>query len=73
MTRATWKVLKRGRVPQDATQVEFECQKCGHEALLPVLGLPIAHFHGGLVFDVGNYAMPDEIQCRYSRRRFEVA
>ncbi len=69
----TWKILKRGRVPEQSLTVEFTCPSCGREAMLPVLGLPMAQIHGGIVFDIGDYAMPSVVQCRACRRVFEAA
>ena len=71
MRTATWKILKRGDVPQFARSIEFMCVKCGHEALLPVVGLALAQVNMTLVFDRGRYAMPLLIECRHCRRRFE--
>ena len=72
MTRATWKILQRGRVQLDAPMVPYDCPRCGYEALLPILGMPLAQLsEGGIVFDTGDHAMPAEIQCRHCRRRFE--
>jgi hypothetical protein len=66
----TWKVLKFGPVPENAAKVEFECPGCEEVALLPVVGHPLAQVGGGIVFDPGRYAIPQEIQCRVCRRRF---
>ncbi len=73
MTAATWKIIEPGRVPEKGvTVVPFACHGCGHEAELPVLGMPLAQFSGGIVFDVGDHAMPRVIECRHCRRRFEL-
>ncbi len=71
MTIATWKIIRRGAVPEDANVIEFGCPACGREALLPIVGIPLAQSGGGVVFD-GESAMPLEIQCRKCRKRFEV-
>ena len=73
MTRATWDVIDRGAVPLTGTNdIEFDCPGCGREALLPVLGLALAQTAAGVVFDVGEHAMPREIRCRHCRRHFEL-
>lgn len=71
MTRATWKIVNRGGIPEDAETIEFECPGCGKEALLPIVGLPLAQLSGGVIFD-GAHVMPPEIQCRVCRKQFEV-
>ena len=73
MRQATWKIIDRGEVPERAGTVEYDCPACGREALLPVLGLPIAQIGAGIVFDTGKHAMPAVIQCRHCRRCFEGA
>ncbi len=72
MRKATWKIIDRGRVPEISPHVELTCLSCGHEAELPVLGLAIAQLDFGIVFDIGDHAMPAEIQCRKCRRKFEI-
>lgn len=70
MRQATWKIRKRGIVPKLARLIDFTCTRCGHEAKLPVLGLPMAQIGMGVVFDTGRYALPKEIECRKCRRRY---
>lgn len=72
---STWAVLDRGDVPEGdgARMIEYECAHCGHEAELPVLGLPLAQLGHGVVFDTGRHAMPRVIRCRNCRRTFELA
>jgi len=69
MRQRTWKVLERGRVPEGARLTEYTCE-CGHDAMLPVLGVPLAQLGQGIVFDRGPYAMPEVVQCRNCRRVF---
>jgi rubredoxin len=66
-----WKIIKRGSVPERANKISFACPHCLEEAELPVVGLPLAQIAGGLVFDIGPKALPDEIQCPACRHRFE--
>ena len=68
-----WRILARGAVPIRTHEVVFACMSCGTEALLPVLGLPLAQIESGIVFDIGRHAMPAVIQCRTCRRRYEAA
>jgi predicted RNA-binding Zn-ribbon protein involved in translation (DUF1610 family) len=70
---ADWIVIDRGRVPVGARRVEFTCVDCGHEALLPVLGLPIAQIENGIVFDPGDHGMPAAIECPACGRKLEAA
>jgi hypothetical protein len=70
---ATWRVIDRGRVPDPPPNVaQFTCTSCWAEAALPVLGLPIAQIGSGLVFDLGDHAMPRVIECRRCRHRYET-
>ena len=71
---ATWDVLDLGRVPAEANTVEFSCPNCGHEAVLPLLGRPLAQLNrGGIVFDNDcPHALPKTIRCRRCRRKFEA-
>jgi len=69
--KATWKIIDRGKVPELATHVDYTCE-CGHEAQMPVMGLPMAQIGNGIVFDLGGHAMPRLIQCRKCRRKFEL-
>ncbi len=71
MRRATWKIIDRGKVPAIASHVDYSCE-CGHEAKLPIMGLPMAQIGMGIVFDIGGSAMPKLIQCRKCRRQFEL-
>jgi hypothetical protein len=73
MARATWKIVDRGEVPEQAPSIVFACPGCGHDAELPVIGLPIAQVGGGLVFDSAPHATPLTIQCRRCRRTFSGA
>lgn len=69
--KASWRIIDRGDVPERGSSIVlFDCVGCGAEAELPVLGLPLAQIEGGIVFDIGKYAMPRVIQCRHCRRRF---
>lgn len=71
--KPSWKVIDRGEVPDPPdNQAEFVCPDCGWEALLPVLGIPMAQLHSGIVFDIGRHAMPRVIECRRCRHRFEL-
>lgn len=64
MKQRTWKILDRGEVRPDADMVSYG-GPCGHEALLPINGTPVAEAAGGLlVFDPGEQAMPTKIRCR---------
>lgn len=68
---AEWRIIDRGRVPDPPSCViQFSCPNCGHEADLPVLGLPMAHLQSGVVFDLGDHAMPAEIRCKKCRKHF---
>jgi hypothetical protein len=71
MRKATWKIIDRGRVPELSAHVDYTCE-CGHEAQMPVLGLPMAQIGTGIVFDIGKHAMPKIIQCRKCRRQYEL-
>jgi hypothetical protein len=70
----TWKVLDMGKVPETARLYPLECG-CGTEALVPMLGIPIAacgsdgHLPEAIVFD-GAGALPKVVQCRTCRRIF---
>ena len=71
MTRATWNILDHGKVTGPGVHViVYNCPGCGHEAKLPVLGLALAQCGGGILFDIGTYAMPTAIRCRQCRRAF---
>jgi len=66
----TWRVLDLGEVPEDSPRHPYDCKNCGTEALLPMVGTPIARFSwGGIVFDRGGF-LPLEIQCRTCRTAF---
>jgi len=71
--RRTWKILEWSNRPPgaQATTVEMECPKCGHEADLEVIGTPIVGLELGFVFEGGNGSIPDLIQCRKCRRIYE--
>lgn len=71
MRRATWKIIDRGKVPERSMHVDYMCE-CGHEAQMPIMGLPMAQIGMGIVFDIGGHAMPKIIQCRKCRRQFEL-
>ena len=71
MRARTWKIIRRGDVPESAATIAYTCPHCGIDAELPVLGLALAQLaSGGLVFDIGPHAMPSEIECRACRHRF---
>jgi len=59
-----------GKVPDSANEIEFDCPNCGHTALLPVLGFPLAQTDHGIIFN-GEYSAPSSIECRICRKRFE--
>jgi hypothetical protein len=67
-----WRILDWGKVPQDGRCVLFTCLGCGNESQLPVLGTPMAQTGMGIVFDLGPHAMPNAIECRHCRRRYEL-
>jgi hypothetical protein len=69
--KATWKIIDRGKVPKIARQIDLHCCECGHDALIPVVGLAMAQVGQGIVFDIGGHAIPPVIQCRKCRRVFE--
>jgi hypothetical protein len=71
MRKGTWKIIDRGSVPAISNHVDYHCCKCGHDAELPVVGLPMAQVNQGIIFDFGKHAVPKVIQCRKCRRRFE--
>jgi hypothetical protein len=69
-----WHILDYGKVPAPparTSEVDFMCLNCMHESVLPVVGRAIAQSQQGLIFDPGEYAMPERIQCRYCRKQFE--
>ena len=69
-----WKILDRGDVGEhDGHDIEYTCARCGKDALLTVVGLPIAQTGAMVVFDVGRHAMPAAIRCPHCRRSFEAA
>ena len=74
MPTATWDVLDFGAVPRDTGRlIPYSCPRCGHEATLPVKGLPLAQLAGGgVVFEPGDHALPARIRCRRCRRQFEA-
>lgn len=67
-----WRVLTRGVVPDPpTTTIEFACTNCEHEALMPVLGRPVAQLpNGALVFDPGPQGLPAEVECPHCKHRF---
>lgn len=67
-----WKILDRGNVPNRASMIEYTCPGCDRDAELPVKGMALAQFGGGVVFDVGRHAMPAQIQCPHCRRQYEL-
>jgi hypothetical protein len=72
--KASWRVLDFGEVPESSATISFTCPKCGKDAELPVVGRALAQAaEGGVIFDTGKYALPTVIQCRFCRRKFEVA
>jgi len=69
----TWKILDRGDVPLDAATVDFACVHCGREAVLPVVGRPLAQVESGVVFDNDRRGiMPRLIQCRKCGKVLEL-
>lgn len=68
----TWRIIDRGRVPEGAATVSYTCQRCGHEAEMPVKGRALAQLAGGgIVFDTNEQgAIPATVQCRKCRRIF---
>ena len=73
MSQPEWVVIDPGVVPADARKTEFTCTSCGVDAMLPVVGVPIAQVHDGLVFDPGEHAMPVTIRCPACGRTLETA
>ena len=74
MKRATWKIIDRGNVPRSAARmISFHCCNCGHDAELPVVGLPMAQVGQGIVFDLGRHEAPAIVQCRKCRKVFALA
>lgn len=72
--RERWRILKYGAFDRNlARDVSYTCVACGHDAMLPVIGLPLAQLEQGIVFDVGPRGMPAEIQCPRCRRILELA
>ena len=67
-----WTILDRGEVPESwAKTIGVDCQNCGEECRMPVLGQPMAQLPGGgIVFDTGPQALPKEIRCPYCRAEF---
>jgi len=67
----TWDVLNYGRVPPNSPTIPLQ-NECGHEAELPVLGRVLAiTLSGGVIFDVGDFALPLEIRCRRCGRVYQ--
>lgn len=67
-----WKILDFGSVPENAPpKLEFTCTNCMRDALLPVVGRPIAQISSGIVFDIGDYAIPKKIRCPHCRKGME--
>ena len=67
-----WKILDRGKVPETgAKTIGVDCQNCGEESRMPILGQPIAQRpDGGIIFDTGPSALPKEIGCPHCRCEF---
>jgi len=65
-----WKIIDRGKVPENAATIVYSCPGCGSDAKLPIVGLPIAQIGDGVVFDSDKHSMPKIIQCRKCRRRY---
>ena len=73
MKHPTWRILEAGWPEESRTHtINFECPHCGAEAEMPVIGLAIAQVNDGIVFDGSHHALPNKIQCRFCRKRFEV-
>jgi len=71
---ATWDVLDYGKVSEASPRptVDFSCPNCGRTAELPVQGRCLAQVGDtGLVFDVGEWAVPRHIRCRKCRHHFD--
>lgn len=68
-----WRILDRGELPEEGLRlIQYCCMKCKHEAILAVVGLPLAQIEENLVFD-GRSTIPRKIECPYCRRRLEAA
>jgi hypothetical protein len=68
----SWVIIDRGQIPNDAQEIEYTCVACGHDALLPVVGIAIAQTQSGIVFDCGG-EMPPIIECPHCHRKLEAA
>lgn len=68
-----WKIRKWTGKPERTNKVSFACPDCGNDALLEVAGRPMAQVGAGLVFDIGDHSMPEEIQCPNCKRRKKLA
>jgi len=67
-----WKILEYGSSkPSSTRMIEYECEKCEEESLLPVAGLVMAQLGMGLVFDIGDRWMPERIRCPYCGSTYE--
>lgn len=59
-----WIVLDRGSVPPaHPGEFEFLCRKCRKLSLLPVLGTPYAQTERGVLFELGESAIPRRVRC----------
>lgn len=67
----TWKIIESGPVTENSNKIMYMCPGCGANAALPVTGRAIAQAQETIIFDIGEHAVPDIIQCRSCRRRFE--
>ena len=70
-----WKILDGSDANLGAGKhdIEYTCENCGRDALLAVVGLPIAQVGNALVFDTDGCAMPNEIRCPFCRKSYEAA
>lgn len=68
----TWRIDKRGDVPEWARLHEYGCPNCGLLQMLPVVGTVIAETSdGSIIFDNDQTGViPEEITCRGCRRTF---
>jgi len=69
---ASWRILNSGDDNVWTGSIMYTCPNCGHDALLPVTGRVLAQLgDGSLIFGRGPQRIPQAIQCRNCRKRFE--